>query len=372
MSWFDFHLFFQQLFFLCQKELIALVKDPRLKFMLVVPPIMQGFLFGYAANYNLEEVPYAVIDESHGALAHDLIAHIDAAPAFDRVATLTNANEIADQIDSGNVICVVVIPQDFDRLIERGEQAPVQVIADGRNSSIAGLATGYISQIVATWNAERIGTGGITIQSRTWYDPNQETQWNFVPSLMAMISFTQVMLLAGMSIAKEREQGTFDQLLVTPLGPSQILIGKAVPPVLVGLFQALAIFCIARFWFEIPCSGSLLAIIATLVFFMVSSTGIGLSISAISENMQQVLIYVLVLMIPMALLSGMATPVANMPEVLQLFTYIDPMRFAIDAVRRIYLEGATLFDVRWDFLPMFCIGAVTMPTAGYLFRHKTT
>ena len=221
MSWSDIRLFFQQLFFLCQKELIALVKDPRLKFMLVVPPIMQGFLFGYAANYNLEEVPYAVIDESHGALAHDLIAHIDAAPAFDRVATLTNANEIADQIDSGNVICVVVIPQNFDRLIERGGQAPVQVIADGRNSSIAGLATGYISQIVATWNAERIGTGGITIQSRTWYDPNQETQWNFVPSLMAMISFTQVMLLAGMSIAKEREQGTFDQLLVTPLGPSQ-------------------------------------------------------------------------------------------------------------------------------------------------------
>ena len=365
-------LYLQQLFFLCQKELIALVKDPRLKFMLIFPPILQGFLFGYAANYNLEEVPYAVIDESHGALARDLVAHIDAAPAFTREATLTSPAEIADYIDSGDILLAVVVPQDFDELIERGEQASVQVIADGRNSSIAGLATGYANQIVSSWNAERTGAGGITIASRTWYNPNQETQWGFVPSLMAMISFTQVMLLAGMSIAKEREQGTFDQLLVTPLHPSQILIGKAVPPVLIGLFQAVAIFFIARFWFQIPFAGSLAAILWMLIFFMVSSTGIGLSISAISENMQQVLIYVLVSMIPMALLSGMATPVANMPQVLQAFTYIDPMRFAIDAVRRIYLEGATLFEVRWDFLPMFLIGAVTIPAAGWLFRHKTT
>ena len=364
-------LYLQQLFFLCQKELIALVKDPRLKFMLIFPPILQGFLFGYAANYNLEEVPYAVIDESHGALARDLVAHIDAAPAFTREATLTSPAEIADYIDSGDILLAVVVPQDFDELIERGGQASVQVIADGRNSSIAGLATGYANQIVSSWNAERTGAGGITIASRTWYNPNQETQWGFVPSLMAMISFTQVMLLAGMSIAKEREQGTFDQLLVTPLHPSQILIGKAVPPVLIGLFQAVAIFFIARFWFQIPFAGSLAAILWTLIFFMVSSTGIGLSISAISENMQQVLIYVLVSMIPMALLSGMATPVANMPQVLQAFTYIDPMRFAIDAVRRIYLEGATLFEVRWDFLPMFLIGAVTIPAAGWLFRHKT-
>lgn len=240
-------LYLQQLFFLCQKELIALVKDPRLKFMLIFPPILQGFLFGYAANYNLEEVPYAVIDESHGALARDLVAHIDAAPAFTREATLTSPAEIADYIDSGDILLAVVVPQDFDELIERGGQASVQVIADGRNSSIAGLATGYANQIVSSWNAERTGAGGITIASRTWYNPNQETQWGFVPSLMAMISFTQVMLLAGMSIAKEREQGTFDQLLVTPLHPSQILIGKAVPPVLIGLFQAVAIFCIARF-----------------------------------------------------------------------------------------------------------------------------
>ena len=223
-------LYLQQLFFLCQKELIALVKDPRLKFMLVVPPILQGFLFGYAANYNLEEVPYAVVDESHGALARDLVAHIDAAPAFSRVVTLTSPTEVADWIDSGDILLAVVIPQDFDELIERGGQAPVQVIADGRNSSIAGLATGYVSQIVSAWNAQRMDGSGIAIEARTWYDPNQETQWNFVPSLMAMISFTQVMLLAGMSIAKEREQGTFDQLLVTPLHPSQILIGKAVPP----------------------------------------------------------------------------------------------------------------------------------------------
>lgn len=371
--WQHLLLIWQHLVFLCQKELIAMFKDPRMRFLLVAPPIIQGLLFGYAANYNIDDVPYAVVDESHSAYSRDILAHIDGSPEFTRVATLNNANEIADYIDSGKILLAIVIPQDFARQLEKGGTVPIQVIADGRNSSIASISSGYVSTILQEWNKEKHGgRSAITVMSRTWYNPNQLTRWNFLPGLIVMISFVQVILLSGMSIAKEREEGTFDQLLVTPLSPAEILIGKAMPSMIVGLFQSTAVLLISLFWFEVPMAGSLVSLYLVLLAFTLSATGIGLSISSISRNMQQVLVYVLVFLIPMVLLSGIATPVDNMPRVLQIITYIDPMRFAVDAVKRIYLGGAPLSLLGGDFLPMLIIAAVTLPLAGWLFRHKTT
>ena len=205
-------LIWQHLLFLAHKELLALVKDPRMKFMLIMPPIIQGLIFGYAANYNLDEVPYALVDSSHSAASRDLIAHMDASPSFRRVATLGNVQEVSDYVDSGEIIMAVVIPEDFASKLERGETAPVQVLADGRNSSIAGIASGYVNAVVAQWNLDRAGgRSALSVETRTWYNPNQLTRWNFLPGLIGMISFVQVILLGGMSVAKEREEGTFDQ-----------------------------------------------------------------------------------------------------------------------------------------------------------------
>ena len=206
--------------------------------------------------------------------------------------------------------------------------------------------------------------------SRTWFNPNQTTRWTFLPGLIGMISFVQVIMLAGLSIAKEREQGTFDQLLVTPMSPAEILIGKSLPPMIIGLVQSMMLFCICRYWFQVPFQGSLGGLILTVIIFMISSTGIGLSISAVARNMQQVLVYVFFVMLPMVLLSGMSTPVANMPRILQILTYINPMRFVLTAIRRIYLEGAGLGDIAMNYVPMLAVAAVTMPLAGWLFRHR--
>ncbi len=366
-------LIWQHLLFLAHKELLALVKDPRMKFMLIMPPIIQGLIFGYAANYNLDEVPYALVDSSHSAASRDLIAHMDASPSFRRVATLGNVQEVSDYVDSGEIIMAVVIPKDFASKLERGETAPVQVLADGRNSSIAGIASGYVNAVVAQWNLDRAGgRSALSVETRTWYNPNQLTRWNFLPGLIGMISFVQVILLGGMSVAKEREEGTFDQLLVTPLTQTEILLGKAIPPILVGLFQSTALFLIALLWFRVPFQGSLGLLYLSLLLFAVSATGIGLSISSLARNMQQVLVYVLVFLMPMVLLSGIATPVANMPEALQIITYIDPMRFALDAIRRIYAEGAGFMEIWPDFVPMLAIAAVTLPLAGWLFRRHAT
>lgn len=365
--------FLRHLYFLCQKELLSLFKDPRMRIQLVMPVIIEGFLFGYAANYNIEEVPYAVVDNSGTASSRDFLAHIAAAPTFSCTAVCGNVQEVSELIDAGEILGAVVVPEDFEKKLLHGGQALVQVITDGRNPMIASMVTNYIAHIAADWSA----AGGfahetVTIETRTWFNPNQLSRWTFLPSFLAMIAFVQVMFLAGLSIAKEREQGTFDQLLVTPLSPTEILIGKATPPVLVGLFQAFMVFLIARYWFDVPFAGNLFTLFLTLLIFMVSTTGLGLSISSVAKNMQQVLVYLLVLMIPMVLLSGLVTPIHNMPAFLQIITYADPMRFVIDAVRRIYLEGAGLAEIAWDFVPMVAVAALTMPLAGWLFRHKTT
>ena len=371
-------LFWRHLLFMCQKELLTTLKDRRMRAMMVVPALMQGFLFGYAASYNLDNVPYAVVDEARSASSRSLLGHFAGSGSFQLVAMPDSPREIGHLIDREEILLAVVIPGDFERKLQQGQAAEVQVIADGRNSSVAGMATGYASRIVAEWNLERMaeatgvkgGQGSVSVESRTWFNPNQITRWIFSPGLIAMIAFVQVLLLAGMSIAREREQGTFDQLLVTPLSPAELLLGKAVPPMLIGLVQSTILFCIARFWFRIPFAGSLVTLYLALILFIFSLIGVGLMISAISESMQQVMVYLMVLMMPMVLLSGLATPVINMPEALQYATYADPLRFAVDAVRRIYLEGAAAGDLLGDFVPMLLISAITLPLSGWLFYNR--
>ena len=371
-------LFWRHLLFMCQKELLTTLKDRRMRAMMVVPALMQGFLFGYAASYNLDNVPYAVVDEARSVSSRSLLGHFAGSGSFQLVAMPDSPREIGQLIDREEILLAVVIPGDFERKLQQGQAAEVQVIADGRNSSVAGMATGYASRIVAEWNLERMaeatgvkgGQGSVSVESRTWFNPNQITRWIFSPGLIAMIAFVQVLLLAGMSIAREREQGTFDQLLVTPLSPAELLLGKAVPPMLIGLVQSTILFCIARFWFRIPFAGSLVTLYLALILFIFSLIGVGLMISAISESMQQVMVYLMVLMMPMVLLSGLATPVINMPEALQYATYADPLRFAVDAVRRIYLEGAAAGDLLGDFVPMLLISAITLPLSGWLFYNR--
>jgi ABC-2 type transport system permease protein len=180
----------------------------------------------------------------------------------------------------------------------------------------------------------------------------------------------QTLLLAALSVAREREQGTFDQLLVTPLTPMQILVGKAVPAIAIGLLQSTIIFLIIRFWFQIPFNGSLWLLYLGLFTFTGAAVGIGLSISALSLNMQQAMLYAFLLIMPLMLLSGLLTPVRNMPEILQIATYVNPLRFGMEIVRRVYLEGASLREVAFNFIPLLGVAGVTLPLAAWLFRNR--
>ncbi|MBT8342429.1 MAG: ABC transporter permease [Desulfatitalea sp.] len=364
-------LYLRRIGFLFRKEILTILKEPANRVILFAPAVAESLLFGYAITYDLNHVSYALLDQSRGQASQALTARLDGTGVFHRKATLSSSAQIEEIITDGDALVVISIPSDFDARLNQGQQAALQVILDGRNSTTAGAAAAYIGAVVAGFNQARTGRAPpVTVERRAWFNPNLESRWALMPALIAALSMLQTLLLSALSVAREREHGTFDQLLVTPLTPMQILIGKALPPILVGLIQSTIIFLIIRFWFEIPMNGSVWILYLGLTSFNIAAVGVGLSISSVSINMQQAMFYTFLLIIPMMLLSGLLTPVGNMPPVLEIATHANPLRFAIDLVRRVYLEGAGLGEIAFHFLPMSLMALITLPLAAWLFRNR--
>ncbi|MBO6002756.1 MAG: ABC transporter permease [Mailhella sp.] len=355
---------------LCIKELLVIFKDPSSRFVLVVPILVQTIIFGYAATYDLNYVPYVLCDQDKSALSRELAARLDATGKFSRAATLDSSAQAERWIYDGKALLAVHIGSRFSRELSAGRDAPVFVALDGRNSTTASIALGYIGRIMERFNAERGHAAAITLKTRAWFNPQLESRWNFLPAMIATLSLMQILLLSALSVAREREQGTFDQMLVTPLSPTEILMGKAIPPVLVGLGQSTLILMVSVFWFRIPFAGRLPDLYISLLVFTLSSAGIGLCLSAVSLTMQQAMVYCFMTLMPMILLSGFTTPVSSMPDAMQAATFANPLRFALVCVRRIYLEGASLADIAGNFIPMLAVAAATLPLAGWLFRNR--
>jgi ABC-2 type transport system permease protein len=371
--------FFRALIFMSGKELLAILKDPSSRVILMMPVLVQSMLFGYAATYDLTQASYALFDQSHSAASAELIAKIEGNRIFKRVLSVQREADAAAAIEREQVLFVLRIGPRFEPQLQAGENAPVQLIVDARNSNTAGTAAGYIGAVVEAFNADwrtrhgggsGAGAAGLRIETRAWYNPNLETRWNLLPGLIATLSMLQTLLLSALSVAREREQGTFDQLLVTPLSPTLIMLGKALAPILIGLAQATLVLLVARFWFGVPLAGSALTLYAGLLLFTVASVGLGLSISALSNNMQQAMLYTFVLLMPLVLLSGLTTPVRNMPPFMQMLTLVNPLRYAVDLLQRVYLEGVGLAAVAGDIWPLILITGVTLPLAAWLFRNR--
>jgi ABC-2 type transport system permease protein len=344
---------------LTRKELLAILKDPRSRYSLLLPPVLQCLIYGYVATYDLNDVPYAVLDQDRSAASRKLLAGLDGSGVFRRVADLVRAADIRSTINERRALLVIQIDRDFERRLLSGAEANVQVIADGRNSNTAGTAMGY-------------GKRGapIRLTLRAWYNPNLETRWHMIPALIGILTMLQTLLLTALSVAREREQGTFDQLLVTPFRPVEIMAGKSLPSVLVGIVQATLVLLVAQLWFRIPFAGSFFTLYAGLSVFVLASTGIGLLVSSVATTMQQAMLFSFLIMMPFALLSGLTTPVSSMPEALQYLTSINPLRYAIDLAQRVYLEGVGL-SLLWPQLwPLAVMAIATLSAASWMFRHR--
>jgi ABC-2 type transport system permease protein len=237
------------------------------------------------------------------------------------------------------------------------------------------VALNYVRSIVEQFDRQWIAAQGLTspptrLETRAWFNPNLESRWFFIPGLVGLLTLVVTMLVTALTVAREREQGTFDQLLVTPLRPGEILLGKALPGFLIGIVQGTLILLIATLWFKVPLLGSLPTLYAGLALFLLSAVGAGLLISSLAVTQQQGLLGAFLFMVPAVILSGFATPIANMPKLVQTITLIDPLRYFLVILRKVFLEGAG-FDVLTDQLwPMAVIGVIALSLASWLFRHR--
>jgi ABC-2 type transport system permease protein len=300
---------------------------------------------------------------------------LDGSGVFHRVANLDRSADVNITINERRALLVIQIDHDFERRLLSGRQADLQVIADGRNSNTAGTATGYVGNIVESFNADwvkRRGQDGATIRltARAWYNPNLETRWHMIPALIGTLTFIQTLMLTGLSVAREREQGTFDQLLVTPFRPVEIMAGKAMPAMLVGIVQATMILIVAQLWFRIPFAGSFVTLYMGLSVFLLAAVGIGLLLSSMAATMQQAMLFSFLLMMPFALLSGLTTPISSMPTFVQYLTLLNPLRYAIAMSHRVYLEGVGLGLLIPQLWPLAMIALVTLSGASWMFRHR--
>ena len=365
----------QRIFALAIKELLAILRDRKSRFVLIGPPIAQLLVFGYAATFDLNHIPMAVYNEDRSAPARELVAKIAGSPNFELVRTLTHDGQIPALIDNKDVLLVLHLGPRFSEYLKRGLPAGAQVIIDGRNSNTALLALGYLRGIIANYNFAWASEHGApappaSLKIRPWYNENLLSRWFIVPGIIGLLSLVVTTIVTGLSVAREREAGTFDQLLVTPMRPFEILIGKSVPGILIGLVEGTLILLVAVYWFEVPLRGSLGALYLGLFLFLLSAVGIGLMISSLAVTQQQGILGAFMFLVPSVILSGFATPIANMPEVVQQLTWVNPMRYFLIILRGVFLEGDS-FDLLFNqYWPMVCIAVVTLSLAGWLFRHR--
>lgn len=362
---------FGQLYFLLKKELIQLFRNPKMRVTLIVPPVMQLLVLGYAATLDLKRVDMAFLDRSQSAQSRELKSCFVGSPTFVVADDLDSQQDLQARIERRAISLAVVVPPDFQRDLALGQTANVQIISDGRAANSSALASAYAANIITAWQTRRLTEQGtnpdkwLTVKSRAWYNPNYEARFFMVPALLAMIALLDLLIIVSLSIAREREDGTFDQLRLTPFETWQLLAAKGFSGIIVSVIQLSLGYLVARLWFQIPYMSSPLLLIALLFSFLMASMGIGLFISVLSQNLQQALLGMFIVAIPFAMLSGLGTPLESMPEFLQTITIINPLRHGVQALPRLFLEGATFDQLIVSFAFLWAT-AIGMFTAAYV------
>ena len=355
---------------LARKELITLLRDPGMRRILVVPIIAQSILFGYGATFNLEEAPYVIYDASQSPASERVIRKIEANRIFVRAGSPQSYEAFEQAVNDGDALIGLYFPDDFAKKLARGEPAEIFVAADARNTTTANVATGYVSAIIESIAREDGTAGPIEVRERYRYNENGITRYNIMTGLILGLAMIQVMLLAGLAISREREEGAFDMMLMTPATSVEILIGKAVVPTIIACLQAFLIFLVGVFWFELPFAGSPLALGLLVFGFALSFVGLGLAISAVADTIQEAIVIVIFVMMPTIIFSGLFTSVLAMPQWMQLLSNLNPLRSAIIALRMIYFEGSGLMETVEFFWPAALAAFISLSLAAWLFRNK--
>ena len=356
-----------RLWWLIRKELQALFGNTQGRFLLIMPVLLQTALFPFAATLEVTGNTLAIYDQDGGAQSRELIERLTHMPAFTTVMPVAGEAGMTDAITGQQALIGLIIPQDFSRRLARGDTAKVQLIIDGRRSNGGQVAAGYINQVIARWQSEGKGLPELTV--RHLYNPNIEFSWHILPSLVAIITTIGCLIVTALSVAREREEGTFDQLLVSPLTAGWIMAGKAVPGILVAVGQGTIVALAARFLYQVPFGGSTTLLMAGMVCYGLALAGIGLFVSSLCSTQQQAFLGVFSFMVPAVILSGYVSPIENMPLLFQWLAAVDPLSHFILLLKGVFLKDLG-WSAAWPLLwPLLAIAGVTLSLALAMFRR---
>jgi len=356
------------------KELQTLLRDRQGRALLIVPVLLQLAVFPFAATLEVKNNTLGVFNEDSGAESIELLQRLARAEAFTGVVNVHSEEELHRAIDRQEALLVVRVPADFSRAVAAGRPASLQAILDGRRSNSGQIALGYVRSILQTWLEDRDRVARRAAVSelivRHWFNPNLDYVRHIVPSLVAIITTISTLVVTALSVAREREQGTFDQLLVSPLTPGMIMVGKTVPALLVAAFQATIILSAGVFVYRIPFVGSLLLLYGSMFFYILALAGVGLLISSICSTQQQAFLGTFSFIMPGVLLSGFPSPVENMPQWLQYVDWFNPLRHFIVIVKGVFLKDVGLSVLLQSLWPLLVIATLTLSAANWMFRKR--
>lgn len=364
------------------KEFIQVFRDKRTRFVLFGPPIIQLLIFGYAATFEIHHVATVVLDFDHSQESRDLISRFTSSPYFDVQRQLTDARQVEDLIDRGKATVALEINPGFAEDLRKGQTAPLQVIVDATNSNTALIASGYLNQIALgfakDYQRDRISRispklieqmPSVELEQRPWYNPDLRSRWFFVPGVIGSLTLVLVVNLTAFAVVREREIGTLEQIMVTPIRPAEFILGKTLPFFLIGLFDVSLIGVVGTLWFQVPFRGQISVLFIGAILFLLCMLGVGLLISTVSATQQQAMVTSFFFIMPAITFSGFGFPISTMPKWLQYLTYGSPLRYFLIVLRGSYLKGVGM-DILWpQMLAMFGLGLGLLTVAVFRF-HK--
>lgn len=356
------------------KELLAILKDKKARIILIMPPLMQLILFANAATLEVRNISIAYLNHDAGWYSHELIARIKGSPFFENVYEAKSNNELQKMIDDQDAIVGLDIQSNFSRLLAQGQSPFAQLILDGRKSNSSQIVQGYIQLIIQNFNndifiQQHIETPRVEVDFRSWFNPNLDYLYYTVPQLVGILSMVIGLIVTALSVAREREMGTFDQLLVSPLQAWEILLGKMLPALIIGLAESTFILVLALLIYHVPFHGSFLLFYLSMVVFIISIIGVGLFISSMCQTQQQATLGTFVFIMPTMLLSGFATPIENMPVWLQPVSWFIPITHLFVIIKGIFLKNMGTIEVFMNIWPMLVIAVFTLSIAGWKFSR---
>lgn len=358
-----------QLLALIKKEFLTIWSDKKSRVIIIVPPMIQLILFSFAVTLEVKNISIGILDRDNSVQSQKIIRSLKLSHTFTTVYRLKSEAELTSYINAQKVVSTLYIPQNFAQKIQSGQHASLQVIGDGRKSNTAQITEAYIQVALAkAFGAASINTQ--TFINRNWYNPNLDNFWWILPNLMGSLSMIIALLLTSLSVSRERELGTFEQTLVSPLSATTLIIGKTIPPLIISTIEASVIFFAATHFFGVPFVGSLPVLYAGMVSFLFSIVGIGLFISSISSTQQQGILGAFVLVVPYILMSGFATPVENMPSWLIPVTDFVSLKYFLVLLKGVFLKNIS-FDLALGLIiPMLILGFTSLLFASWMFRRK--